>query len=159
MSLLNKKLNSKGFGHLALLLVIVVAAVVVGSGVVVYSKNHKAHASSWTYVTSYGKSASQRVTASACRRLISNAYGGVYQVTVLFSWEKITPPVAYYAWATVGSSGTLASGKSGSNTASQGKALSGYIGFTASRARNDYVRVQIGGQSASMPVSQVTGSC
>jgi len=45
-----KKLGSDGFGHIELLMVVVVIAAVVGVGSYVYSKDHTSHAGSWTKV-------------------------------------------------------------------------------------------------------------
>ena len=90
-----KKLNSKGFGHLDLLIVIVVVAAVAASGFLVYQHHHKAsvaHAGSYTNLGgAYG------VEVYACKTYV-NAFGGVDNVTLLFAKKAGTSPVTYTAY-------------------------------------------------------------
>jgi hypothetical protein len=81
-------LNTKGFGHVELILIIVVIVALVGVGGLVYSKHNKAHASSWQAITSSNGGgdlvpswpSSAGVKASAC---VTPVYYGVWDVGTL----------------------------------------------------------------------------
>jgi hypothetical protein len=75
------KLNSKGFGHLELLLVIVVIVAIAGAGFLVYEHGNKtnvAHAGGQTTLQT------GMFTVTACRTYVA-AYGGVNEVKFTFS--------------------------------------------------------------------------
>jgi hypothetical protein len=87
MMLLHKpKLNSKGFGHVELILIIVVIVALVGVGGLVYSKHNKAHAGGWTLIAGTGASGTQYI--KACHTYSANYYGfgAVNEITVQF-WK------------------------------------------------------------------------
>jgi hypothetical protein len=91
MKILNKqkKLNSKGFGHIEILLAIVVLVGIVGAGVFVYARQHKAHAGSFTYL-----GVRSNINMYVCKTYV-NAYGGVYQVTAQFTKAASSTPLTY----------------------------------------------------------------
>ena len=97
-----KKLNNKGFGHLELLLVIVVVALVAGTGFFVYQHHKKhdiAHAGSYTPLIDYftGKTQYHGISVFACKTY-TPVFGGVYNLTILYVKKPSTPSYEYDAW-------------------------------------------------------------
>ncbi len=113
MKLLRKtKLNEKGFGHLEIVLLIVVVLAIGAGGFFVYKHSHKttvAHASGTTYLGYY-----YGVTVSACATF--DSYYDVYHVTTYFNKPASGAPKYYDAAAfytndnAVGGTGTGAGG-------------------------------------------------
>ena len=90
-----KKLNSKGFGHLELLIVIVVVALVAGTGFFVYQHHKKhdvAHAGSWTYIgAAYYLNQKPDITYYACKEPVTTVFGNLWLIKGLQIGSKNNP--------------------------------------------------------------------
>jgi hypothetical protein len=74
------KLNTKGFGHIVVVIAIAVVVVVGGAGYAVYKHQNKAHAGGYTAIST---DPNHKIVGCSTYHQ-SNAYGNFYTVTIVY---------------------------------------------------------------------------
>jgi Tfp pilus assembly protein FimT len=98
MKLFKSKLNTRGFGHIEMVVIVFVVAVIAGVGFFVYQGHNKtksttAHAGGLNYGL---VGTSNGVTFKACKQLVNSAYGGIWNIQVIAGGSNLNSSTVAY---------------------------------------------------------------